>query len=703
MADQIYKVRDPQGNIREIKGPAGASDAEVIAQAQRLLSAPQPTLPESLQRPEPAAAPPEVPMGRRVIQFVRPTVEALGGAGGALLGGAAGTFGAGPVGTIAGGMTGAGLGYGLAKSGLDVLEQQLGYTRPPASVGEAVTGAVKDVATGAAEQGLGMAVAPIVAKGIQKATGAVAGLGTFSKDKAARIARNALGPDLPEALNALKAAQGQGISAAQATADLNSPVWQALIDRATARDPRFLQALEKSQGEVSVNALAKLASGATATEVRAYTEGMKRGLNTALEPVKEEALKRANLGRNVAQYEAQAEALRAGATGKVEDVRRLVQAGEVAGEAAQKGFPRTPSGELIGLPRVAGKYTYPGELAEAADRWASDAAKASLDLGQGARFAQTAADTLRSAGIKPLESAPLIAKVQGLTANPEFAGNDIMQAAVTNLSRDIAEWTSKGGIIDARALDAIRKNSVNAAVRDLLKGQDPSVQREAAASVMTRIKPALINAIEDAGGVGYRQYLEDYAKGMRQIAEKKLTGEALKLWKTNKDEFVRLVQGEAPEAVEKILGRGNYNIAQELTDDTLSVLQQQAQKRLTELSVKGQVTAGQEALKELLLDNMSKFRLPSYLSAISTTTNRALSILENKIGKNTMTALTESLKTPGGAVQLLESLPAAERNRVLKLLNNPNQWKPTTRAAVGGAISGATNALAPEPENALAQ
>lgn len=41
MADQIYKVQDPQGNIREISGPAGASDAEIIAQAQKLFSAPK--------------------------------------------------------------------------------------------------------------------------------------------------------------------------------------------------------------------------------------------------------------------------------------------------------------------------------------------------------------------------------------------------------------------------------------------------------------------------------------------------------------------------------------------------------------------------------------------------------------------------------------------------------------------------------------
>lgn len=36
MADQIYKVQDPSGNIREISGPAGASDEEVIARAQEL-------------------------------------------------------------------------------------------------------------------------------------------------------------------------------------------------------------------------------------------------------------------------------------------------------------------------------------------------------------------------------------------------------------------------------------------------------------------------------------------------------------------------------------------------------------------------------------------------------------------------------------------------------------------------------------------
>lgn len=46
MADQIYKVRDPTGAIREIKGPEGATDEQVIEQAQKLFA--DPTAPSAV-------------------------------------------------------------------------------------------------------------------------------------------------------------------------------------------------------------------------------------------------------------------------------------------------------------------------------------------------------------------------------------------------------------------------------------------------------------------------------------------------------------------------------------------------------------------------------------------------------------------------------------------------------------------------------
>jgi hypothetical protein len=156
----------------------------------------------------------------------------------------------------------------------------------------------------------------------------------------------------------------------------------------------------------------------------------------------------------------------------------------------------------------------------------------------------------------------------------------------------------------------------------------------------------------------------------------------------------------------------------------MAVLQEQAKKRLTDLAVKEQVGAGQEALKQLLLDNMSRLRVPSYLNAVAATTNKALQILEDKIGAKTMGALTESLKTPEGAAKLLETLPASERNRVLQIISDPSvltqgsrlyvspgkvlksqQAKEAAEAIRTGTVTTGVNAMAPERnnENALNQ
>lgn len=630
----------------------------------------------------------ELTTGQRIYQAVRPyvapTVEALGAVGGGLLGTPMG-----PAGMVGG----AGLGYGIAKEGLELADVYLGGKAPRQGAAQ-VAEPVRNVLEGATFEAGGRVLGPVVGKVIGK----VADLRSMPVNKAADIARNALGPDLPEVLNALKASQGQGVSAAQATAGINSPTWQALIDRATARDPRFLEALKTSQGEVSLNALAKLAGGATAADTRATTEAAKKALNVTQGPVREAALNRANLGKAVADYEAQAGKLGADAAAEVQRVRDLINAGNLA-EAAGR-LELIKKGAPVGLT----KYTYKGELARMADEWASKAANASLELGEGARFAQGAADALRSAGIKPLKGEQVIGSVRAIANNPEFAGNDLLLGAVKNVADDIAKWTGSGGVIDAKALDAIRKNSINAAIQQLRPGVDATTQRNLAAEVMTKLKPKIVEAIEAAGGTGYGKYLEDYTKGMQQIAERKLTGEAMRLWKTDKDAFVRLVQNESPEVVEKFLGPGSYNIATELSDNALGVLREQAQKRLTELAVKGQVTAGQDALKQLLLDNTSKLRLPSYLSAVAATTNKALNILENKIGAKTMATLTEALKTPEGAAKLLEQLPAQERNRVLKLISDPSQWSEGGKAVVRGTTAAGVNMMAPDrySDNALA-
>lgn len=609
----------------------------------------------------------------KVRDFVTPTVEALGAVGG----GAAGALG-GPLGAVAG----AGLGYAGAKELLKLADTIAGEGGPKESMAQAGVRQAKNTLEGATMEAGGR----VLGQGLGYVAGKIADLRQIPQQKAAEIARNALGPDLDKVKNALAQAPA-GVTAGQATAGLNSPTWQALMERASKRDPRFMEALKESQGEVSLNALSKLAGGVTATEARGTTEAAKNALNTITTPMRESALSRANLGKAVAEYEAQAGKLSADATAKVADVRRLVNAGDLAEASARLDLIKQ------GRPVGAAQYTYKGELAQMADDWASKAADASLDLGQGARFAQGAADAMRSVGIKPLEGESLARSISGIANKPEFAGNDLLAGAAKNVAQDIAKWTGSGGVVDAKALDAIRKNSVNATIQQLRPGVDATTQRNLAAGVLSKIKPVLDDAIEAAGGEGYKQYLTDYAKGMQRIAEKKLSGEALTMFKTNPDAFVKLVQGESPEAVEKILGPGKYDIAKEVSENTLATLQDQASKVVRDMKMGKEVTAGQDALKELLLQQISKMRLPSYLSAVASTTNKALQILEDKIGKNTMDVLTKASQTPQGAAELLDTLPGAERTRVAKILSNPQDWKP-------GAATVAVNALKPEQKPA---
>lgn len=679
---------------------SGYQPQEVLAYLTRVPSAPV-TPPGQIPGAAPGmvappAQPSGVPVGRRVMQFVRPTVEALGAVGGGVLGTPLGPAGA---------VGGAGLGYGIAKGGLDIAEQALGYQRAPASVEEALTRGAGDVLTGAAFEAGGRALAPAVGAVVGK----VMDLRQIPKQKAAKIAQEAMGEDLPKVLNTLRTAPPNA-SVAELTAGIENPTWQALVQRSLERDPQFVRKLNLLGERESRNALAKLAGGDTEAAIRASQESSKRALTALTGPQREAALNRANLGKAVAEYEAQAGKLSSEAAAEVQKVRDLINAGDVAAAAARlqqikagvpAGSTLAPSKSTAGFSdQWAATFTYPGKLAKMSDEWASQAANASLDLGQGARFAQGAADALRSVGIKPLESAPLVRTLSGVSQNPEFAGNDLVLGALKNVADDVTKWTSSGGIIDAKALDAIRKNSVNAAIQQLRPGVDATTQRNLASSVLTKVRPAIDDAIEAAGGVGYKDYLARYAEGMQAINQKKLLGEAAKLWRTNKDGFVDLVLNNDIKTVERALGPGQYNIATELAQDTMDVLRAQAQKRLAQVAVKEQASEGQVALKELFQQNVSKFRLPSYLSAWATNTNRALQTLENAIGKKTMDTLTQAMKTPEGAADLLSVLPGPERLRVANLLQNPLGVgvRQAGKAAPAAALA-VTNALAPQSEN----
>src|SRR5574343_1998536 len=693
----IARVQLPDGRIGRFEVPEGTTpeQAQSMIQAQLpALSQPAaPQLPESL-RPR-TAAPEGIPGARqeshlwqKVRPYVAPTVEALGAGAGGLIGGGAGLMGGGPVGAAAGGVAGAGLGYGIAKEALELGDVYLGGKAPRQGAAQVIE-PVRNVLEGATFEAGGRVAGPLIAQGVGK----LADLRQIPKNKTAQLARNALGADLDQAVNALRNAP-PGASVAEVTANIQNPAWQALIRDGLEKTPQGAQYLNKfatMSHDEGVNALTRLAGGATAAEARGTTEAAKEAARSITSPMRESALTRANLGKEVARLEGLSAELGEQAAAKVQEVRRLMELGDLANASARLNLIKR------GLPVGLTKYTYGGELAEKAfNEWSNKAAQASLDLGQGARFAEQAAGALRSVGIKPLEGEPLVRSLKAVSNNPEFAGNDVLLGSLRNVADDITKWTNSGGIIDARALDAIRKNSVNATIQQLRPGMDATSQRNLAAGVLSRVKPVIDDAIEAAGGAGYRDYLKEHAKLSQKIAEKQLTGEALRLWKTDKNAFVRLVQNESPEVVEKILGPGKYNITVELAEDTLGTLQSIANKRLNQLAASKQATDGEKALTTLLRENTSRFRLPSWLSFWGAAANKTISELEKAIGSKSMKVLAEAAQSPSRTANLLESLPAAERSKVLQLIGDPSKWSAPSRATVTGGTAVAVNMLAPE-------
>lgn len=236
----------------------------------------------------------EVPFGRRAIQMVRPTVEALGAAGGAALG----TPAVPGVGTLAG----AGLGYGLAKGGLDVLEQALGYEQPPATVSEAFGRTARDVLIGGTMEAGGRAVVgPAITKGAEY----------LSKVRNIKFdtylkALDGKGDDILEALRGPRAAvPGAAPGAGEVAAPAGSArfsVLQAKSQRVPAMATEFAE-MEAQTGaaQSAQQARAQAKFDAAAAKVRAK-------MNSALTPMRPEDAG----GALVAGAEAKREAIKKG-------------------------------------------------------------------------------------------------------------------------------------------------------------------------------------------------------------------------------------------------------------------------------------------------------------------------------------------------------------------------------------------------------
>lgn len=584
---------------------------------------------------------------------------AIGAGGGTIVPGA---------GNVAGGVGGAALGYGIAKEATHLADLYLGNV-PSESLGQTAMRGLGNVAEGGLYEVGGRVAAPYLVGAAQLANKGVgkvidAATGELRNVNAANIARNAIGTNLPEIKNALRFSL-PGETASQATADVNSPIWQALNQRIQKSAPDYYTGVANAQNTERLNRLAALAGGGDQTAARILREESKNALNAGLIPQLTLELNAANTaGKLQPKLQGEANMFGEAAANKVQDVRRFVAAGDRATANANAAIP------VPGMPRVPARYTYMGELATKADEVATKAATGSLAFGEASKFAQAAADSLAAHGLKPLKTDSIVSSLNKVAKNPEFAGNRELTTAINRFGKDMVEWTNSGGVIDAWALDSIRKNSVNSAIRELYPNADASTQKELAAKVLGKIKPVIVDAIENAGGTGYGKYLADYTQGMQAINQKKLGAEALKLYETAPNEFVKLVEGNNPKAIEKIFGADNYDIVKQMSDDAMFTLKDVSREIKRDVNVAGQAVAGKEATNPKG-KSISEY-IPGFVGFETAALKKGIQTLEGRISGGAMEALVEGLKTGKSAEQLLNQVPANEKIKVLNAISKMN-------------------------------
>jgi hypothetical protein len=626
-------------------------------------------------------------------------------------------------------------------------------------VGGAVPGAIGGAVTGDAETGAyvggGLALlAPPVAKIVSEGAGSVIDslMGRKADTRANQLIRLAANDEV----NALRAAMAANpdVPASRAAAQLNLPVLQALLQRAEKADVQGVtNAFRQRESQDVVNELTRLAGGPTAETARAVREKTKESLGELTGRMREEAFGAARrTGEVMPKLQTIATEARADAKKNVDLVRRVSDAINRADDWARNwvtesrlvegpggAFTRQyvtnqgvgEAGVRLGS-QAEQRYTFPGQLAESGRqttvggpfqrqvideggtiaRRVDEAAQASLQAGARARAAENAYQSMVDRGLEPITIDKFTSPIDNLLSDPAIATNPTLKNALPLVRQMFKDWADEYGVVTPEALDAIRKNGVSGIIEQLTPGADSTSQSRLAAQVLAKLKPAIDEAIEKAGGKNWSNYLKSFERGMSDIRGMELADQVRKLYakgtSESKQQIIDLVRGESPDAVEDLFGSGRYKISEEMAKD-MPFLQKIADTLELDITAVKQAAEGRAALRTAEQEAGWRIRLP-FFTRFTTATNEIIAVLERKMKEQTMESLIKAARSGRDFNKILDAIPTTERSAFLNQFKNAESWKKfsvdvanAARAYTVAESNKSSNALAPQQNsNALA-
>jgi len=324
------------------------------------------------------------------------------------------------------------------------------------------------------------------------------------------------GPRAQELAAALRNPQGSvpgyKPTAAEVAASLPASATQAgqaefagLQANVTPSAPSTASAVNQSQGKALADAIRSF--GGTKNDLKWHEEG--RAAVTS--PMREEALANANTaGVKVPELQARLAGQNDSLVSALQDKGRFQTFGQQSANRAEAGAP----GWISNADRVPEAQS---AVADTTQIIANRKAQAGLT--------QYQLDSLAAHGSYPLEAQKVLGAIDQMLTTPEDRAVSLNQKILGAVRDKIASLADKNGTIDSRDLYAIRKTDINDVVATLTKDMDASTKNRAA-TLVSSIKSDIDNAIEGAGGTGWKDYLRTYTNMSRDIDQKKI-GQAL--------------------------------------------------------------------------------------------------------------------------------------------------------------------------------
>jgi len=368
--------------------------------------------------------------------------------------------------------------------------------------------------------------------------------------KAAQILRNLIADKSSGIVDALKnAPKNIRANTAEFLAEkgLLTPEMAAatrIVSAGKASKPLERVALARSAEQNAMRA--SIRGGETQTEAMGNIGAAKQQVRAETEPQRIEQLGLADIGRTqILPAERQAAASTALAKELEDNARRLAGSAEYHGESPM--------------------------FTKGADVATYEAGRAADD----ARDAAQVAANLRAQGLQPLDVSGVISKLRTLAADAEYVAPDranVFSSFADALARRAAKF---GGVIDATGLHLARREMGQFVANTLRStgGADPKSIQLGTAQLVGEAQPLIDDAITAAGGKGWRDYLNAFSQGMRNVERKDF---ARKLTALPEARYAKVMSGGDPEYVAEHFGPGRFDINVELMGPELPTAQRLA-------------------------------------------------------------------------------------------------------------------------------